>query len=120
MSGCKCVPSTVTITKIAYKLFDMETANKLIEEACGIVNVVEAKHLHFFCNKSPTVTLAGLFYLLAKKHEIKLAAWDISNALPSSTVGRTSLSGKIHPNTVNKSAGRWLDVFPEYFKELPQ
>ena len=98
--------------KLAHQIWDEDqaAAREIGLEASEIIEQAYRKNPIFFCGRTATRILSGLFYLLGLRHKSKKtqrAVWF-------------TLTGK-HPanySTLNASYRSWVTKFPELFSDF--
>lgn len=110
---------------------DRNTVHNICVEAIHCINYADAKERLFFCGFPSHSILAGLFYILALKHNLKIKQSDISEALHDVDQGKkehgkrrgrppsqtSNYIPSAYYNAVSLRRGwmRWHEHFPELF-----
>jgi len=97
--------------KLAHQVWneDPATARKIGLESSQIIEEVYRRQPVFFCGRTTTRILSGLFYLLGLRHKSQKSQTAIWSAL----TGKNKTA-----NTPSISYRSWIGAFPELFDDL--
>jgi hypothetical protein len=91
-----------------HKIFDAKSTKQVVHQICvdavTLVNMADSQNRLFFCGKSQRGLLAGLFYLLSFKHNVRVTQLKIADSVNLAAV------------TVRLSYQGWMCAFPEWFR----
>lgn len=85
---------------------NQEIADSIANNALQILAEASRQNLRFFCGKRPKCILGGLFYILGFRFRAIKTQREIVVALDITDV------------SIRKSYLDWLNVFPQYFKDI--
>jgi hypothetical protein len=114
--------SPKTVFKYAHLCFDgkidKNTIHKLALESCECINYVDTHDRIFFCGRTLSTILSGLFYILARKYNCRITMKDIRYVFPNSRQYSDNYNSFMTEVTIQHSYRRWYQHFPELFQNI--
>ena len=116
---CKRIPAKIVFV-YTHRIFDdapPETIHAIAVKAYEIINAIDEKQRIFFCGRSQSSILSGLFYLLSFQYGKRKTISDISRKIVSyhRLFWHDKEAHITSEATVSKSYKRWLRLQPNFF-----
>jgi len=103
---CRRITPNIILESAGKVWVNKQTSRKLGQKALEIIKECYLRKPTFFCGRSSASILSGLFYILGVEYKALATKYKVASALGVTEV------------TVRQSYKRWLNYFPDMFKNF--